>query len=100
MVKVSKTGNVLLNEISVCDSVDISSSSGLILAENLNICHREIRNLSDTAEVSLGFGTDAVINKGVLLKPGEGWWPLENIFCGVINGISNSGTATLTVLEY
>ena len=100
MAKVSKTGNVILTEVSVCDSVDVSISSTQILAENLCICHREIRNLSETAEVSLGFGTDAIINKGVVLRPGEGWWPLENIFGGVVNGISNNGTATLTVLEY
>lgn len=95
-----RIGSVICDGPAISDSVSVGTNSTQVFVANKDCCHRECRNLDSTKEISLGFGTDAVVNKGVVLKPGESWYPTNNIFCGVINGIVSSETAELTVLEY
>ena len=84
----------------VNSNVTVTSTSGPILAFNSGRKYAVIVNDSD-ADIYLALGVTAVVNKGILIKAAGGSYEInaDNMFRGVVNGVTASGSKNVTVTE-
>lgn len=79
------------------DKADVATTTTAIIAANTARGYACLVNLSDT-RVDLGFGANAVANKGISLNANGGSYEItrQNMFRGAVNGI-HAGTGTKIV---
>lgn len=87
-----------LFETATNNSVTVADESTEILAKNTNRLYALIVNDSDET-IYLAIGADAVLNKGIRLNANGGSYEIDsvNLFNGVVNGISTSGSKNVTI---
>lgn len=90
--------NKILFDNATNDSVSVGSTSTEILAKNVDRLFVLIINDSDET-IYLAIGADAVLNKGIRLNANGGVFEInsQNLYVGVINGISESGNKNVTI---
>lgn len=81
-------------------NVAVTNTSGPVLAFNSGRKYAVIVNDSD-ADIYLALGVTAVVNKGILIKAAGGSFEIndQNMFRGVVNGVTASGSKNVTVSE-
>lgn len=83
-------------------TASMTGTSAAVLAANQGRKYALIVNDGSTA-CYLNLGSTAVANEGIRVNANGGSYEMSrgwgNLFTGVINGILNSGTATLLVTE-
>lgn len=81
-------------------SAVVGATSGKVLDSNPNRTSLYFNNLSQNV-ISFGFGSDAVLNSGITLNPGEWLMMTEGTFTRQqINAIASSGGSNLAIQEY
>lgn len=81
--------------------VNVGVASTAILALNADRLYALIVNQSDE-DMWLGIGAAAVVNQGIWLKAGGGFYEINwtNLYTGAINGIhAGAGNKIVTVME-
>lgn len=91
----------MITSVSTSTSVSVSTTSATMLATNSNRNSAVLVNDGSNI-VYLSLGTTAVANQGIRLNASGGSYEIntENLYVGVINGITSSGTSTLTLIEF
>lgn len=80
----------------------LTTTSSVALAANTNALYRYFFNTSSTITVTLGLGNTPTSLVGIVLPPLSSYEmsaELGNMFKGVVNAITASGTANLAVTE-
>ncbi len=77
-----------------------STTSAAVLAANTARDYALIQNVG-SVDVTLNLGAVAVSGTGIVLKANGGFYELTNanLYRGVVNGITASGTGSLTVTQ-
>jgi hypothetical protein len=82
-------------------SISVTTTSAQVVAINATRTGLECTNLSTTATVTVGYGSNAaIVNGGTAILPGQHWWMDDYLFTTLAINMIGSASAIVACTEF